>query len=169
MEYKKLKYIRQKLDINTIFSNSKLFMLLQIKSIDIYQWINLKKQLIKFNVKIKACSVKLLKKSGLILPAPFLNVYNGKTIILYSRYIKIWKIKEFLRFSEKISFLISLFTFFKSRFLPMALFKKTISVSIKIKQFQLIFFLQSFGNGKNQSIKLLFLINNKNEIKIPFN
>jgi hypothetical protein len=160
MKYKKLKHIIQKFDTGTIFLKSTFFIILQIKSINIYEWIDLKKKLIKFNVKIKACSLKFFKNE-LILPKSFINTYNGNMLILYSNKIKICKIKKFLRFSEKNSFFISLFTFFKNRFLPMNLFKKTISVNLAIKQFQFIFFLQSFSNAKNNSTILLHLINNK--------
>jgi ribosomal protein L10 len=166
MKYKQHKYTRQKLDINTI-SNSTFFMILQIKSIDIYQWINFKKQLNIYNVKIKSCSVKLLKRKSIFLTNYYLdnnvkNMYNGKTIIIYSNYEKILKIKEFFIFLKENLFFINLFTHFKSRFLYIDLFEKIINDSIETTQFKLILLLQRTVKSKNQSAALLHL---KNKIK----
>lgn len=159
MEYKQQKYIRQKLDLNRIMSNSSFFMVLQIKSIGIFQWISLKKRLINLDIKIKSSSIKILKNKTFLpyfinkkILNNIINIFNGKTILLYSN-------RENF-FFPKNCFLINLFTYFKNRFLPICLLKKKISNGIKIEIFKFIFFLKRFITNNKPVQKLLFLIDN---------
>ena len=66
MQYQKKKYIKHKLNLNQIIINSPFIAIAQLRSTEISQWISIKRELLKYDGRIKLCSVNLLKKYSIL-------------------------------------------------------------------------------------------------------
>lgn len=163
MDYKRKKYLRQKLHIENIKLFYKFFIITQLQSANTIQWSFVSNELLKYNFKIKTFSVKLLKKSNFFLPDNLAqsclmqnqNIYNGKIAIIYPAKMNKHDIKQALIFLESTSLFIPLFAFFDNRFLVPSQLKKVINASFDINALKITSFLLRYKVSLLSMIQLV--------------
>mmetsp|Transcript_31568 Transcript_31568/g.80380 ORF Transcript_31568/g.80380 Transcript_31568/m.80380 type:complete len:168 (-) Transcript_31568:421-924(-) len=149
MNYKRKKYLQQKLHLENIQLNCKFFVIIQLKSMNTSQWASLTHELAKYNFKAKSFSTKLLQKNNSFLPDGLVKVclarqqkiYNGKIVVLYPTNTHLADIKQMLQFLEGTGLVIPLFSFVDNRFLAVPLLKKIVSTSFEVKSVKVMVFL----------------------------
>ncbi|YP_001874769.1 hypothetical protein HAM_017 (mitochondrion) [Hemiselmis andersenii] len=146
MNYKRKKNLHQKLHLENTRLNYKFFIIIQLKSINTYQWSLMANELLKYNFKVKAFSTRLLHKNACFIPVNLARVclsrkqkmYGGKIGILYPTNSCLVDIKQVLHFLEATGFALFLFAFVNERFLGVPSLKKIANISSKTGSLQII-------------------------------
>jgi hypothetical protein len=142
MQYQKKKYIKHKLDLNQIIINSPFLTIAQLRSTNIYQWISIKQELLKYNVKIKLCSVNLLKKygilhlneNGLVSTNNFnydCNLYHGNVVLLYSNTPSPEQLPQLVKVIANTEFFVPLSIYFQKRLQSIGQFKRLLTLKLE--------------------------------------
>lgn len=140
MQYQKKKYIKHKLNLNQIIINSPFIAIAQLRSTEISQWISIKQELLKYDVRIKLCSVNLLKKysilnvneSSVSETVDFnydRDLYHGNIVLLYSSKSNPEQLRQLISVIAKAEALILLSVYFQKRFQSMSQFKNFLTLN----------------------------------------
>lgn len=139
MEYQKKKYTKHKLNLNQIILKSSFLTIVQLRSTNISKWISAKQEFVKYNVRIKLCSVSLLKKysilylneNGLSNTSNYdSNLYQGKVVLLYSNTSNIEQLPELVKIITNTEFFIPLFVYFQKRLQSIGQFKHLLALKL---------------------------------------
>lgn len=163
MQYQKKKYIKHKLNLNQIILNSPFLTIAQLRSTNISQWISIKQELLKYNVRIKLCSVNLLKKYSILhLNENSLantnsfnydcNLYHGNVVLLYSNTPSPEQLPQLVKVIANTEFFVPLSIYFQKRLQSIGQFKRLLTLKLEKTEEAIPLLLQ-----KNNSISLLRL------------
>ena len=139
MQKKKKKYTKHKLNLNQIIIKSSFLTIAQLRSTNISQWISAKQEFLKYNVKIKLCSVSLLKKysilylneNGLSNTSNYdSNLYQGNVVLLYSNTSNREQLSELVKTIVNTEFFIPLFVYFQKRLQSIEQFKHLLALKL---------------------------------------
>ena len=142
MQYQKKKYIKHKLNLNQIIIDSPFLTIAQLRSTEISQWISIKQELLKYDVKIKLCSVNLLIKysilhlnEGNLSETVDFNydrdLYHGNIVLLYSSNPNPEQLRQLINVIANTEFIVPLSVYFQKRLQSMSQFKNFLTMNIE--------------------------------------
>lgn len=121
MSYKKKKYLRQDLELASLLqdtlNNNCFFIIFQLKSVDILDWVLLQQRLSSNYVKSNVWSVKLLKQKKLSFfkLSSVINIYTSHILIIHQKdesFITFHTLKDLIFDLKSTPFLILLYVLF---------------------------------------------------------
>lgn len=141
MQYKRKKYIKHKLSLDQIIISSSFVAIAQLRSTDISEWISIKQKLLKYKIRIKLCSLNLLKKNSilhrneLILAKAYnvsydRNLYYGNVVLLYSIKSNLSYLNELVKTMVNTKFFVPLSIYFQTRFQSLTQFRRLLTLKL---------------------------------------
>jgi len=149
MDYKRKKYLQQKLHLEHIQLNYKFFIIIQLKSMHTSEWASMANEMSKYNFKAKSFSTKLLQRDNSFIPEDLAKIclhrsqkiYNGKIVVLYPINANLTQIEQVLSLLEKSNIAIPLFAFVDKRFINVSLLKKIVNEASDVNSAKIVMFL----------------------------
>lgn len=138
MSYKKKKYLRQDLELTSLLqdtlNNNCFFIVFQLKSVNILDWILFQQRLSSNYVKSNIWSVKLLEQKNLSFFkfGSVMNIYTSHTLIIYQKNdscMTFHTLKDLIFSLESTPFLVFLYVLFDKTLFSARRFHKFVALS----------------------------------------